>query len=351
MCGGGTGGHFFSGLALAEKILDIYPEKKIIFVGTRLGIEASHEFLDSRMSLQFISSQGLKGKAGLQKLAGLAAISMGVLQSFALLLRYRPVLVVGVGGYASAPTVFAAWILSLIGCSQVMILDQNSSAGLANRLFSFLPGIRAYAAFDLPRFQTVDLPVRQKIEKAAKRAGPVNWPPKALFILGGSQGARGLNARWLNEILPNLQRDFPNLKYIHQTGAKEVDEVRSQYLHQRASAEVFAFTHEIEKFYERADMMICRSGALTVFEVIAFRRPAVFVPFPAATDDHQYKNAVGVQTSNWVLREENFTWKSFEKILKSAEPSYAFRSAEKGKPWREILKELLKASGSSDACS
>ncbi len=344
ICGGGTGGHFFSGVALAEKILDFCPDRKIIFVGTSRGIEARFEPTDSRMSKAFIHARGLKGKSVVHQALGVFSMLRGIFDSFFLLVRERPELVVGVGGYASAPTVFAAFLLRPLLCHRVAVLDQNSSVGLANRLFSRLPGIKALCAFTVPGFHRVSLPVRAAIERAAENARAFSWPPQTVLVMGGSQGARGLNRKWVSEILSPLRRAFPNLKFIHQTGEADFYDVKKAYVEAGIEAEVFTFSSAMQTVYDRADLVVCRSGAMTVFEIIAFFRPCVFIPFPNATDDHQYKNAIAVQKTNWVLREENLNWASFEPLLRSSSPSIPSQSSSISTraEWKEILRPLLK---------
>jgi UDP-N-acetylglucosamine--N-acetylmuramyl-(pentapeptide) pyrophosphoryl-undecaprenol N-acetylglucosamine transferase len=330
VCGGGTGGHFFSGLALAEDYLKFCPEAKILFVGTKNGIEARHTLTDSRMSVKFIAAKGVKGKGLSAKILALLYMIYGFFQSLKLLFEYRPKLVFGVGGYASVPTVFAAIVSQIFGGWKVGILEQNSSAGLANFIFSKLTK-RAYAAFPCDGFQLVDLPLRTEFMTKAGQARSPQWPPKTIFILGGSQGATGLNQRWI-QILPELKKLGRDFRFIHQTGIKDAEAVKQAYQKLNFQAEVFSFSNEMPKYYDAADLMICRSGAMTVFEVMAFKRPCIFVPYPSATDDHQTKNALSVQDSQWVIAEKDFDWEHLEKLLNAPEGSI---------PHRRQLKEAV----------
>ncbi len=338
ICGGGTGGHFFSGVALAEEFLDLNPNAKIVFVGTKNGIEGRTQLSDSRMSLSFISAKGLKGKGISAKILGALYLLLGCIQSFYLLLSKRPQLVMGVGGYASAPTVFMAWLLSPLARWRVAVLDQNSSPGLANKLFAKL-GIKAFCAFDVPLFQTVCLPVRKKIRDQALRSRAAVWPPQCLFILGGSQGAHALNQQ-LKTILPELKSMIPNLRVIHQTGRSDEADLRGFYETQNIEAQVFAFSDQMSQFYDRADLLICRSGAMTIFEVIAFQRPAIFVPFPAAADDHQTKNALAVQQDRWVISEKEISFEKIKSVISSSVPSIPGQKTRPIQTWPEIFKSL-----------
>jgi len=335
ICGGGTGGHFFSGVAMAEKILDRNPSAKIIFIGTKNGIEGRTKLEDPRMKVLFICAKGLKGKGLGQRLLGVGYLLLGFLQSLGLLVRYRPKMIVGVGGYASAPTVFAGFLLRWLFRWKVWVLDQNSSPGLVNRIFSRLP-LLAYSAFEFPRFQLVDLPLRRAFEQAAAHPQKAHWPPKKILILGGSQGARGLNEKW-KEVAPEVKKLIPDLQIFHQSGLSAQKELNEFYLSQGISAMVFAFSEKLYEFYDQADLIVCRSGAMTVFEVMKFKRPAIFVPFPAAADDHQTKNALAVQNSNWVIPETEFKWAKLRQLLESQTPSIPHRISENLTNWERIL--------------
>lgn len=335
VCGGGTGGHFFSGVAVGEKFLDLYPHGEVYFVGTRYGIEARYELKDSRMKKIFILSRGVKGKSLTKKISGLLFIFLGVLQSLWFLIRYRPQIVMGVGGYASAPTVFASIFLRWLFRWKVAVLDQNSSPGLVNKVFSRLP-VLAYCAFEFPHFALVDLPLRKSFLDRASKRRSFEWPPKTILIVGGSQGAAGLNERWI-KILPELIKAFPGVKFTHQTGKSDEEKVRRAYEGLGLTAEVFAFSDELYRFYDQADLVICRSGAMSVFEVLAFARPAIFVPFPRATDDHQTKNALSVQSPQWVVAESALTWERLKPLLDSRNPSVPNRDSQSLEPWEKIL--------------
>jgi UDP-N-acetylglucosamine--N-acetylmuramyl-(pentapeptide) pyrophosphoryl-undecaprenol N-acetylglucosamine transferase len=338
ICGGGTGGHFFSGVALAEEFLKHYPQYHVEFIGTKNGIEGRVTLDDPRMSITFIRAKGLKGKGLLSKIFGIFYLAIGMFESAGLLLKHKPKIVFGVGGYASAPTLFAALALKWLCGWQIAILEQNSKPGLVNRLFSKL-GVRAFAAFEIPGFEMVNLPLRSSALQKISTVRSVAWPPKNLLILGGSQGARGLNARW-KEIAASLFAKYPGLKVFHQTGREAEEEFRSFYREQKLNAEAFAFSNDMPRYYEMADLLICRSGAMTIFEVMAFKRPAVFVPFPFATDDHQRTNALAVQTPEWVIDEKNFSLSSIEKIFRS-EPKIPARTMRQIRSWDAIFTEML----------
>ncbi|MBN8555333.1 MAG: UDP-N-acetylglucosamine--N-acetylmuramyl-(pentapeptide) pyrophosphoryl-undecaprenol N-acetylglucosamine transferase [Deltaproteobacteria bacterium] len=325
VCGGGTGGHFFSGLALAEKYLQKNPQARVVFVGTKNGIEARFKLSDPRMSVKFIAAKGVKGKGLIAKFQAIFFLILGFFESLSLLFSLKPKLVYGVGGYASVPTVFAAILFKMFGGWEVGVLEQNSSAGLANKIFSKLTK-KSYAAFPCSGFELVDLPLRSEFLAQASRARTFSWPPKVIFVLGGSQGASGINNRWI-EMLSEIKKIDPKMHFIHQSGIKDFENLKKTYADLNLSAEVFAFSNEMPKFYDQADLMVCRSGAMTVFEIMAFKRPCVFIPFPAATDDHQKKNALSVQDPAWVIDEKNFNWNSFQPILTASSPKIPNRAS------------------------
>lgn len=340
ICGGGTGGHFFSGIALAEKLLDLYPLSQIVFVGTRRGIEAKTSLPDPRMKIQFIAAKGLLGKGLGSKILGLLFLSWGVFQSFWMLLSWRPHLVFGVGGYASAPTLFAALLLRPFLRFHVCLLEQNSSPGVSNEVLRKC-GAKAFSGFEIPGYEVVDLPLRKKMEAASQNARPFCWPPQTVLIMGGSQGARGLNAGAM-DVVREWLKEVPSLQVFHQTGKNDEPTVRDYYKTLGLVAEVFSFSTEMELYYNRADLLICRAGAMTVFEVMAFGRPVIFVPFPAAAQDHQYRNAQSVQDRAWILREDIFDWVHVRPLIHRVAPSLlSRRDGRNYRSWAQILKDIL----------
>lgn len=339
ICGGGTGGHFFSGVALAEKILDFDPESRIIFIGTRRGIEGRTTLSDPRMSIIFIAAKGLLGKGLVSKFLGALYLIWGCIQSFGILIRYRPSLVFGVGGYASAPTLFSAIILRPFLRSHVCLLEQNSYPGLSNEFLRSL-GARAFSGFSIPGYEVVPLPLRRQMDAASQTCRKFAWPPRVVLVVGGSQGARGLNQKW-RELISEWIKVNPHLQVLHQTGTADEASFREFYKSQNISAEVFSFSSEMNCYYDRADLVVCRSGAMTVFEVMAFERPVIFVPFPGATLDHQYRNAVSVQSSDWVIREHSLNWESVQSLVTADKPAL-MKKPENGlyNSWLPIFKSL-----------
>jgi UDP-N-acetylglucosamine--N-acetylmuramyl-(pentapeptide) pyrophosphoryl-undecaprenol N-acetylglucosamine transferase len=290
IAGGGTGGHLFPALALAEAFKERDAANEILFVGSRRGLEASVLGREG-FALQTIDVVSLKGKSLPRKAAAVLALPRSIFQSLRLLRLFRPDIVLGVGGYASGPVVLTA---SLLGY-KTAIQEQNSLPGLSNRVLAKFVD-RIFASFpdsggSFPAAKTIVAgnPVRKKLQMTVsptKNGGP----EFTLFVFGGSQGAHRLNEA-LVQALDHLQDRKTRLRVIHQTGEKDLPGVRDAYERQGFRAEVQPFIHDMERAYRAADLVLCRAGATTLFELMAMRKAAVLVPYPFAADNHQFLNA------------------------------------------------------------
>lgn len=317
IAGGGTGGHFFSGLAIASKWLELHADGAVILVGTSRGIEARTVIDDARYSKYMIASRGFMGKGAFDKLVALLWMAFGVIQSLRILFLERPQLVVGVGGYASAPTLVAAILLRVFLPHRIWLIEQNSHVGVVNRLLRRFVH-RAFTGFSAPGFESVQLPIRN--EEAYKNVAAPRDPRQKVLILGGSQGAKGLNNAWLQSLkdLGELRNHF---SYLHQTGPHDEARVREAYQEMGLRAEVFAFVADPVSVYRESDLIVCRAGAMTIFEVTATKRPCVLVPFPHAAEDHQTKNALAVQKRDFVISENELCAERLAKILQGEVPA------------------------------
>jgi len=334
VAGGGTGGHFFCGLAFAEKFLAKFPQSEVVFIGVRRGIEGRHRFTDKRMRVEFVYSLGFKNVGPSQKIQALFAFFFGIFKAAAKLIRLRPRIVLGVGGYASGSTMIAAAILKPFLGFKVFLMEQNSVPGITNKVLSKL--VPAYSPFPYPGFKTIELPIRDEVEKLAQEMAPAQWPPKKILILGGSQGATGLNRAWI-KILESLKKDFPDLQIVHQTGEGSYQNVRAAYQGFQIPAETFAFSNEIGKYIREADLVISRAGALSIFELICFQRPSLFVPFPAAADNHQFKNADAVQKMSWIVPEAGFNYEALKRVLRDPQPAIPAQKVKPATSWRSLI--------------
>ena len=284
--GGGTGGHIFPAIAIAEALRSQHPHVQIQFVGTKYGME-TELVPKAGYPLLTLPIRGFLGKGLTSKLALLWRIPASLLLSVVLLLKYRPKIVIGVGGYASGPLLFMAALFRI----PTLIQEQNAFPGVTNRLTSRVVDLALCGFAEAARH--LKCPVIQTgnpVRGIFGRSEPWSNTRRTLLILGGSQGARALN-RLLPQLLGQVMANHPELKIVHQCGARYVDEVKAAYANIPVTVEVTPFIQDMEAAMNQALVMICRSGASTIAELLQTRVPAVLVPFPAATHDHQTHNA------------------------------------------------------------
>ena len=294
IAGGGTGGHLYPGIALARELLRRDPSMQVSFVGSASGIEARVVPREG-FELDLIHVAGLKGKSRVERTIGFGLLPIAVIDSWRVIAKRRPDVVVGVGGFASGPVLAIA---ALFGYP-TMLLEQNALPGVTNRLlarFVRAAAVNFEAALSyFPRTGFVaGNPVRPEFfpaqnEEANDRS---NRPRDAarVLIFGGSQGAHAINVAMV-EAAPRLAASGIRLAITHQTGERDLDLVRAAYERAGLAARVEAFIFQIDGEMKAADVVICRAGATTLAELAASRTPAILVPLPTATDDHQRKNA------------------------------------------------------------
>jgi UDP-N-acetylglucosamine--N-acetylmuramyl-(pentapeptide) pyrophosphoryl-undecaprenol N-acetylglucosamine transferase len=294
IAGGGTGGHLYPGIAVARELKRRDAATEVRFVGTAQGIEARVVPREG-FPLDLIRVAGLKGKSRADRLRGLLLLPLAALDAWRVISRVAPDVVVGVGGFASGP------VLALAAARRrpTMLLEQNAQPGLTNRLLA--PLVRAAAVnFEealrfFPRTGFVaGNPVRPEFFQASpKEANDRTGMPHdaaRVLIFGGSQGAHAINVAMV-EAAARLAATGLRLAITHQTGERDVDLVRAAYERAGLEARVEAFIYQIDGEMKAADLVICRAGATTLAELTAAGRPAILVPLPTATDDHQRKNA------------------------------------------------------------
>lgn len=292
VAGGGTGGHLFPGISVAEEFLSRDSENRVLFVGTEHGIE-SRVIPSLGMNLARISAAGVRGKRGLSQLKGLALFIYGYAESRKILKEFRPDMVLGVGGYASAPLCLAARGM-LIGYS---IHEQNAIPGLTNRLLARFARQVFISLDESERFFTgantllTGNPVRKAILETST-TGTANGADGGfrLLVFGGSQGARSINQAVM-AALPHLGSLKGRLSVLHQTGNSDREEMCAAYRSAGIEAVVVPFIDDMAAAYSAADLVLCRAGATTIAEVTVCGKACIFIPFPHAVDDHQRKNA------------------------------------------------------------
>jgi UDP-N-acetylglucosamine--N-acetylmuramyl-(pentapeptide) pyrophosphoryl-undecaprenol N-acetylglucosamine transferase len=322
--GGGTGGHLFPGVALAEEFLARRPEWRVVFAGTERGLEA-RVIPELGWPLVSLDVYGLVGIGGRRRLKALFNLPRALVQALILLVRYRPSLIVGLGGYASAPVLAAA----VIGGVPFVLQEQNAFPGVVNRLLAPFAA-RIYTAFPEAqkrlysrRIENCGNPLRRQTENAGGRDEATLEPsPESgsfnLVVVGGSKGARVLN-RVVPAAIRDLAEQFPGLKVVHQSGYREFESVAKAYDGLAGRVEVVDFIADIGPRYGWADLVISRAGALTLAELAAMGKPAILVPFPFAAHDHQSCNANSVAAAGaaWMCPEEEFTPERLARDLKT----------------------------------
>lgn len=293
IAGGGTGGHLFPGIALAEEVTTRHPKNDVVFVGTNRGLEA-RVVPANGFKFEAIPSRGLKGMGLVKLVLGLLTLPLSFLASVRLLLRYRPDVVVGVGGYSSGPVVMAAWLLRV----PTAVQEQNALPGLTNRILGkvvkavFLAFEGAKSGFPPAKCHVIGNPIRRKLMENFLRSR-VAHERFQILVFGGSLGAKNLNAKVL-EALPLLAAKKGELEILHQTGKHDVERIREGYAAQGFQATVKEFIDDMSEAYAKSDLVVCRAGATTIAELTVCKKASILVPFPYATDDHQTKNALAL---------------------------------------------------------
>ena len=301
---GGTGGHIMPALAIAHAIRQRLPEVNILFIGTDRGMEAR---LAENAGIDFIPVRalGIKGKSAMHILSALMVNIKAFFTALKALKSFRPTWVIGTGGYVTGMVVLAGFVL---GC-RLAIAEQNSEAGLTNRLLAriahriFLAFPDSGHAFPPDKTIVTGNPVRSEIKSASKPSGR-----NRLLILGGSLGAGSINTACMGA-MRLLHEEGLALEVLHQTGSADLPRVRQAYGELGLSAEVYDFIDDMASAYERATMAVCRCGGLTLSELSRTAIPAIMIPYPLATDNHQMKNAryVAANGGGWIIPDDHLT--------------------------------------------
>jgi len=289
IAGGGTGGHLYPGVAVARELMARVPGAAVTFVGTAAGIEA-RVIPREGLTLETIRSAGLKGKSPVALLRGLLLLPLSALDAWRVITRRRPSVVIGVGGYSSGPVVALAALRGV----PTMLMEQNATPGLTNRLLSRLVRTAAVtyeeslATFGSKAFVAGN-PVRPEFFAPGSDAPAASGRTRVL-VFGGSQGAHAINVAMAEAAAP-LAAATPGVDVTHQTGERDLAMVREAYAAAGLAARVEPFLYEMDREMRAADVIVCRAGATTLAELTAAGRAAILIPLPTATDDHQRKNA------------------------------------------------------------
>jgi UDP-N-acetylglucosamine--N-acetylmuramyl-(pentapeptide) pyrophosphoryl-undecaprenol N-acetylglucosamine transferase len=299
IAGGGTGGHLFPGLAVARALRARRPDAKISFAGTAAGIEA-RVIPSTEFELDLIRSGGLKGKSPAALARGFGLLPLSGIDAWQLISRRKPDIVIGVGGYSSGPIVAVAVVRGI----PALLLEQNAIPGITNRLLAPLVTGAAvtYDAslkyFGKRGFVTGN-PVRHEFLEAHDDANTdpaINAARVRVLIFGGSQGAHAINMAMV-EAAPRLAAATPVVDLVCQTGTRDFDVVREAFQRSHVQGRVERFIDAMDREMKNAGLVVCRAGATTLAEITAAGRPAILIPLPTATDDHQRHNAEALRTA------------------------------------------------------
>ena len=295
IAGGGTGGHLFPGIAVAQEFEARNAASRIIFVSTGNPLEKS-VLSKTGYPLQTITVAGIKGRGLWNQVKSVAKIPKGILEANRILKDFSPDLTVGLGSYSAGPVVFTAWLRRI----PIVVQEQNILPGITNRILSRFAN-RIYVSFentksnmDSRKVQWTGNPVRRELleyshhhaEEVSEDAGNGFF---TILIIGGSQGAHRINTAVI-EALGHLE-DKEHLHFVHQTGAADEQPVKESYRRNHIRCTVQSFFDNMAELYSRADLLICRAGATTVAEITALGKAVIFIPFPYAADNHQVLNA------------------------------------------------------------
>ncbi len=303
LAGGGTGGHVIPALAIAHELRTRW-HAEVIFIGTARGIE-TRLVPAAGYKLELVRVGQLKNVSLATRFRTLFDLPAAVLHAGRISGEFRPDVMVGVGGYASGPAMLAAALSGV----PTLAFEPNIVPGFANRVVAPMISAAAVHFPETCRYfrncRVTGVPVRRRFFEMPAR--PVGAAP-TLLAFGGSQGAAAIN-RTLIESLPALKRELPGIHLIHQTGERDYQQAQADYLHAEISAEVSSFIDDMPTAFAHADLVLCRSGASTVAEITAAGKPAIFVPFPRAADDHQLRNAQALERAGAaiVIQEKELT--------------------------------------------
>lgn len=301
LAGGGTGGHLFPAIALAEQLKYEEPQSEVLFVGTDRGLE-SRMLPELGWALEKIDMSGYAGAGVLAKIKVMGKLVKSLVQSRKILQHFRPDVVVGVGGYASVPALLAAKTLGI----PYLVHEQNAWPGMANRLLGrwakrvCLSFDETDRAFHGSATVLTGNPVRSAMENCPN----IDDDKICLLVFGGSQGARSIN-RAVVAALPYLEEWKDRLTIIHQSGEVDFEETVNGYEENNwINVEILPFIKDMSSAYARATLIVCRAGATTLAELTACGRPAVLVPYPHAAAGHQSGNAQAMAAKGAALMME-----------------------------------------------
>ncbi len=347
IAGGGTGGHLFPGLALAEEFKRRDNAAEVVFVGTEHGIEA-RIIPREGYPIKFLRAEGFVGRSLLRKITALVKSAVSTVDAYRILDIVMPDIVIGVGGYASGALVLTAALRSV----PTMIHEQNSVPGLTNKMLGrvvkriCVTYHESLSFFPLGKTFLTGNPIRLKILKgereAACRLFSLDKDMFTVFIFGGSSGARSIN-RAMVETLNHLNNLKSNIQFLHQTGDKDFENIRDAYRKAGVKGTVAPFIYQMAEAYAAADVVISRAGATTLAEITALGKPAILIPYPYAAGRHQEFNALK-------LREMGAAYVILDNMMKGETIAGSIRELYENESMRAEMKRASMGLGRPDAC-
>ncbi len=291
LSGGGTGGHLFPAIALAEEILQRKKGNEVLFVGAERGIE--REILPEKgYNSVFLNIKPIRGRGILGFISGILSIPVAVIKAMLIIKRFNPDAVIGSGGYACAPVIIAAYLMN----KKSFLLEQNIIPGFTNRVLSrFVYAIitafkNSYKYFKNKKVEWLGNPVRRQLfDNYLNDSIDDNY--FTILVFGGSQGAHFVNDV-VAEAMKIINKRGVSVNITHQTGKKDFEEIKKRYADAGVNAYVTEFIEDMSTAYRAADLVICRSGATSIAEITVCKKPSVLIPYPYAADDHQRLNAI-----------------------------------------------------------
>ncbi len=297
IAGGGTGGHLFPGIAIAQEFMQRNAENRVLFIGTGKPFEKQAL---SKMGYchHKITVEGFKGRGILKQLLALFKIPQGLFQSVGILNRFKPHLILGVGSYAAGPVILGGWLLGI----KSALHEQNLLPGITNRILApvarriYISFQDTQSKFNLQKVRYTGNPIRKEILNRADstqvKACYDSDHRFTVLIVGGSQGAHSINKTMI-EALRHIKNP-DNFFFIHQTGSTDEHLVKDAYHDFGLAYAAKPFFDDIDHQYLKADLIIARAGATTVAETTALGKGVIFIPYPYAADNHQVLNALAL---------------------------------------------------------
>jgi len=312
---GGTGGHVFPGIALAEEFTRKNKNNQLLFIGTKRALERK-TIIPRGYAFEAIDTSGLKGKNPLAMVRSLLQATKGIFQSIMIIKHFAPDLVIGLGGYVSGPVLLAAFLMGV----KTAIHEQNSIPGFTNRILGKVAH-RIFVSFDysrsyFPPHKTVLTGTPLGKDHLQARTVPPPERPFTLLILGGSLGSRQINGA-ITDALEDLLPLKDTIRIIHQTGPQEVELVKAAYHKKGFATEVISFIDHIAGAYQRAHLIISRAGATTIAELMVHHKASILIPYPLAADHHQHLNArmLVAQKAAEMIDPEHLTGKRLAQLI------------------------------------